>query len=46
MKKTPKHSPNTAARASVAPLDLAPVTGGSGSNTVFVPRRNGETGIL
>jgi hypothetical protein len=27
-------------------LALAKVAGASGSNTVFVPRRNGETGIL
>jgi hypothetical protein len=36
--------------AAVAPttIDLAhaKVAGASGSNTVFVPRRNGETGIL
>jgi hypothetical protein len=36
--------------ASVTPtaIDLAhaKVAGASGSNTVFVPRRNGETGIL
>jgi hypothetical protein len=36
------------ATAAKATVDLAkqPVTGGSGSNTVFTPRRNGETGIL
>jgi hypothetical protein len=27
-------------------LAQAKVVGASGSNTVFVPRRNGETGIL
>lgn len=30
----------------MAPIDLTPVTGGSGSNTVFVPQRGGETGTL
>lgn len=34
--------------ATTAKVDLAkqPVTGGSGSTTVYTPRRNGETGIL
>jgi hypothetical protein len=42
MKKNPRPI------ATTATIDLAkqPVTGGSGSNTVFTPRRNGETGIL
>jgi hypothetical protein len=44
---TKKARPPTASVTPTA-IDLAhaKVAGASGSNTVFVPRRNGETGIL